>query len=269
MTQADGFDKVISADGTAIAYWRSGTGRPLVLVHGTTADHGRWGTVRALFEPYVELYAVDRRGRGASGDVEDYSLDREVEDVVAVVDAVAAEWGGPVDLLGHSYGGLCSLSAAQQTANVRRLVVYEAPVLATGVFPPGFAERIEALLDEDRREEVIVQFFREVLRVPDDQLSAMRALPAWSARVDAAPTILREERAVTAYRLDRSRLATSVVPTLLLAGSASLEFLRASTDALAELLPDVEVAVLEGQGHTAMDTAPQLFADTVLGFLRS
>jgi pimeloyl-ACP methyl ester carboxylesterase len=118
---------VKSADGTAIAYWSSGTGPPLVLVHGAMSDHQRW-RITPWLEPYHTVHAVDRRGRGGSGDGPDWSLEREVEDVIAVIEAVAAESGLPVDLLGHSLGGVLALRAAGRTDRVRRLVVYEAPV---------------------------------------------------------------------------------------------------------------------------------------------
>src|SRR5918994_4256030 len=101
-------ESVTSLDGTPIAYWRSGEGPPLVLVHGTSADHSRWAPVLPAFEERFTVYAVDRRGRGESGDSEDYSIEREFEDVAAVVDSIEA----PVNLLGHSYGAVCSLEAA-------------------------------------------------------------------------------------------------------------------------------------------------------------
>ena len=192
MASEQTLEKAISRDGTAVGYFRSGAGRPLVLVHGTTADHTRWDTVRDLFEPHLSLAAMDRRGRGATGDADAYAFEREVEDVVAVVDALARETGGPVDLLGHSYGGLCSLGAVLQTDNVRRLVVYEAPVLGEGVVPEGFLDQVAPLVDEGRFDEVLMMFFREVVLMPEDQLRAFRELPAWQARLGTAPTLARE-----------------------------------------------------------------------------
>ena len=268
MTTQQVMDKVLSSDGTPIAFWRSGRGRPLVLVHGTAADHSRWQSVRGLLEDHATLCAVDRRGRGQSGDAEDYDLGREVEDVVAVVDTVADEWGEPVDLLGHSYGAFIGLDVARRTPNLRRLALYEAPVvMSDAVYPAGFAPRIERLLAEDRRDEVVALFFREVVRMPEDQLSAFRQLPAWPARVAAAHTILREARATTSFRWEPESFAALSVPVLLLSGSVSPAFLRTATAAQADALPDVRVTVLEGQAHTAMDTAPELFADAVISFL--
>ena len=107
---------VTSKDGTPLAYWRCGEGPPLVLVHGTAADHSRWGPVLPAFEERFTVYAVDRRGRGGSGDSDEYAVEREFEDVAAVVDSL----GEPVNLLGHSYGALCALEAALLTRNVRQ-----------------------------------------------------------------------------------------------------------------------------------------------------
>jgi pimeloyl-ACP methyl ester carboxylesterase len=255
----------VSRDGTTIGYRRSGTGRPLVLVHGTTADHSRWQPIVPLLEPQVSVYAVDRRGRGASGDAEAYSIEREVEDVAAVVDAVADESGMSVDVFGHSYGALCSLEAARLTERVRRLVLYEAPVLYDAPSEAVLAQ-LEDLLADGRRDEVVATFFREVVGMADDDVEALRALPAWTARIAAAHTLTREERSA-ARPFDPARYADVAIPTLLLDGEVSPPYLRRSTEALAAALPDVRVAVLEGQHHVAIDTAPEAVVAAVLGFL--
>ncbi|CAG0989842.1 N-formylmaleamate deformylase [Methanosarcinales archaeon] len=115
-------DTVISKDGTPIAYQRSGRGSALVLIHGTTSDHSTtWKFILTSLEEHFIVYAMDRRGRGESGDGPAYSLDREAEDVAALVDSI----GQPVNVLGHSYGALCAIKAALLTNNIRRLILYE------------------------------------------------------------------------------------------------------------------------------------------------
>ncbi len=105
-------ETVISADGTPIACWLSGSGPPLVLVHGTAADHVRWAPVLPALEERFAVIAIDRRGRGRSGDGDGYAMEREFEDVAAV-----ADWAGDeTAVLGHSYGGNCALEAALLTA---------------------------------------------------------------------------------------------------------------------------------------------------------
>ena len=114
-----------SQDGTPIAAWQSGVGAPLLLVHGTTADHTVWTPVRAVLERHFSVWTLDRRGRGASGDAAAYALARESEDLAAVIDTI----GGAVHVLGHSFGGLCALEAALLTPHIGRLILYEPTVL--------------------------------------------------------------------------------------------------------------------------------------------
>jgi pimeloyl-ACP methyl ester carboxylesterase len=234
-------------DGTRIAYWRTGQGPVLILVHGATADHSRWETVLPLLEPHVTVYAMDRRGRGLSGDAADYRIQDEGADVTAVVEAVAEATGGPVDVLGHSYGGLCVLEAMALPGRIRRAVLYEA---GAGVpTEPGLAERLSGLLADGRREEVVT----ELLVV--------------AAGVAAAHTVVREVRAHDGYRLRPERFGSLTVPTLLLLGSDSPPGEAESTAVLAAALPGARVVTLEGQGHVAMLTAPGMFAAEVLSFL--
>src|SRR5688572_22738985 len=178
--------KFTSRDGTQIACEKSGAGPALVLVHGTSADRTRWAPVLPALSERFTVYACDRRGRGASGDGPAYAIEREFEDVAAVVDGI----GGPVDLLGHSYGAICALEAAARTQNLQRLVLYEPPIPAgVPITPPGVVDRLQALLDAGDRDGVVTTFLREVPRAPPDQLDRMRSLPAWQARIGAAGTI--------------------------------------------------------------------------------
>ena len=261
--------RVTSRDGTQIAYWTSGDGPPLVLVHGTTADHTRWRPVLPHLEPHVTVHAMDRRGRGASGDAAAYDLTREYEDVAAVVNAVAATSGSAVDLLGHSFGGLCAFEAALLTPNVRKLVLYEgwpAPNPDLLALTPDVERRMEALLADGMREAALEVFIREEVGMPDHEFAAYRALPAWQARIDAAHTILRESRTVPGFDAEEARRLT--MPVLLIVGADSPPALKCDYETVAEALPDPRVVVLEGQQHIAMDLVPEVFTSQVLRFLR-
>lgn len=258
-------DTVTSKDGTAIAYQRSGTGPPLILVHGTSASHTRWRPVLPAFEERFTVYAVDRRGRGESGDAHDYAIEREFEDVEAVIDAA----GDPVHLLGHSYGAICALEAALLTSNVRKLVLYEPPIPMADA-PLGddaVIERLQALLDEDDREAVVATFFREVVGMPEADLAMFRASPAWPARVAAAHTLPRELRSQRGYRFVAERFADFQIPTLLLLGGDSPRAFQLAGRQVDEALPNSRIGVMPGQQHIAMDTAPDLFVREVLAFL--
>jgi pimeloyl-ACP methyl ester carboxylesterase len=256
---------VTSKDGTPIAYWHSGQGPPLVLVHGTAADHGRWAPVLPAFEEHFTICAVDRRGRGGSGDSEDYAIEREFEDISAVVDSV----GEPTILLGHSYGALCALEAALLTTNVRKLVLYEPGIEVAGeqIYPQEVIEQLEALLEVGDRDGVVVTFMREVAGLPPETVESMRSQPTWQALVSAAHTIPRELRAGKAYSLDAERFGDLGVPTLLLSGGESAAALGKATEAVKETLSDSRIVVMAGQGHTAMDTGTNLFTTEVLRFV--
>jgi pimeloyl-ACP methyl ester carboxylesterase len=258
---------VVSSDGTPIAYWRSGRGNPLVVVHGGTSDHTRWDTLLPLLEPHLMVCTMDRRGRGESGDGGAYSLERERDDVAGVVDAVARDTGATVDLFGHSFGALASLEAALVASNLGRLVLYE-PALGVQALeiPPELIDRVEALAAAGQREEAVLTFFGSI-GMPDADMAALRAHPAWPVRVANAGTIGREARAVSAYQPQSDRLAAIAAPTLLLTGSESPPPVTAAVRQLAGSIPDAEVVVLEGQGHDALDTSPTLFVDALVRFL--
>lgn len=191
MTSADEstVTRVVSRDATEIAYWTSGNGPPLVLVHGTPADHTRWRPLLPYLEPHTIVHAMDRRGRGGSGDGPEYTLEREYEDVAAVVDAVAEASGSAVDVYGHSHGGFCAFGAATLTSNIRKLVLYEGwPVPNPAVFamPAEVEQRMDALLAEGDRDAVVETLFRHFELMSEEDLAAFRAAPSWPGRVAAA-----------------------------------------------------------------------------------
>lgn len=257
-------ETVTSRDGTQIAFARSGHGPPLVLVHGSTADHSRWDGIRAGLEADFTLFAMDRRGRGASGDAQDYTLDLEFDDVAAVVRAA----GPGASLLGHSFGALCAMEAARKIGDLRRLVLYE-PSFAVGgrpLYPPGLPGRLRALFDSGDRDGFLGTFFTEAAGVPEAQVAALRADPSWPARLASAHTALRE-MADGDYRFDPERFRGLEVPVLLLIGETSPASLTAPSLALHAALPDSRITVLKGQGHIAMTTAPEVVLQAVLDFL--
>jgi pimeloyl-ACP methyl ester carboxylesterase len=263
--------RVASRDGTQIGYWTSGEGPPLVLVHGATADHTRWRPLLPYLEPHATVHALDRRGRGASGDGPAYHLTREFEDVAAVVDAVAEASGSPVDLYGHSFGGLCAFGAATMTASIGRLVLYEGwpPVDPDRRrLPPGVGERLDALVAEGNNDAVVETMFREVVLMPAAEVAALRAQPSWAARTAAAPLLVRELRAIPDVPFDAGQAAKIAVPALVLTGSDSHDPFAADAEAVAAALPDARIVVLEGQRHVADILASELVAGHLLAFLR-
>ena len=262
---------VTSADGTRIAVFVSGAGRPLVVVPGTTSDHTTWRLAAPLLAPHVTVHAVDRRGRGASGDGSDYSLAKESDDVAAVVDAAAAAAGGPADRWATRTAGTSPCGAASRTANLRRLVLYEGwptPDVADRTIEPEALERLESLLAEGRREEVLETMYRDVVMMSEEEIAGLKAAPTWPARVAAAPTVPRELRAFGRQAFDPAQAARITVPVLLLVGEDSPEEIQADPDVVAAALPDATLRVLPGQAHIAHLTDPEGFAEQVLAFLR-
>jgi pimeloyl-ACP methyl ester carboxylesterase len=258
-------ETITSADGTTIGYEATGSGPPLLLVHGTTADHTRWAGILPQFQQHFTVHAMDRRGRGASTDDSDsYDIVREAEDVAAVVDAI----GQPVDVVGHSYGAVCSLEAAVLTDGIRKLVLYEPPI-PTGIpmYPPGLPDRMQALIEDGELEGALELFFREVVRMPDHELVEYRELPVWKQRIQLAPTIPREMAIDRSYSFDPKKFADLGVSVLLMLGGDSPPIFPAAIEAADAALPDSRVVVLPDQQHIAMDTDPELFLSEVRDFL--
>ncbi len=257
-------ETVHSQDGTSIAYQKTGTGPALVLVHGSTADHTRWNSILPALEKNFTVYAVDRRGRGNSGDSDTYELEREFEDVVAVVEAA----GSHVNLLGHSFGALCAMDAALRTGRLSKLILYEPvfPVEGVELYEPGARDKLEEIAKQGDREELLTSFFRDIVRMPESEITLLKGEPAWKARIAAAHTLVRE-MADEDYRFEPARFKDFTIPTLLLLGEKSPLFLKKPTEKLASVLPNNKVVILNGQGHAAMSTAPELFIREVMQFL--
>ena len=260
---------VTSADGTPIAVYTSGHGPSLVLVHGATADHTTFRVAGPLLERRYTLHAIDRRGRGASGDREPYAIEREFEDVAAVAEVIAAETGSPIGVVGHSYGGRCGLGAALRTDGIGWVVCYEgAPTPPDASYhPPGIEARLRVLLDSGNRAAALATFMTEVVGMDTEALERFRADPVWPVRVAAAPTILRELEAETAPAASLEALGPVRQPVLQLLGRDSLPAFHAATRALDERLANGRVIVIEGARHAAHHTHPAEFAAAIEGFV--
>lgn len=251
-----------SPDGVRIACQLQGEGTPLLMVHG--AGSGRWSfdLVRPHLEERFTLWALDRRGRGDSGDGDSHSIEREFDDVATVV----REAGPGALLFGHSYGGLVAAGAAAQLGDLPRLVLYEPPmggVLADEAWTTRFEQHVES----GDRDTAARDFMSEIGGYTDAEIEAMCGTPAWQARLDASDTVPRELRAEQAFGLDALRLGRLRTPTLLLIGSESPAWAHRSVAAFAGAMPDARVHTLEGQGHGAAVSAPELVAAELAGFL--
>jgi pimeloyl-ACP methyl ester carboxylesterase len=253
---------VTSPDGVSIACEVSGAGTPLVLVHGAGSARWSFELVRPELDDGFSVIAIDRRGRGDSTDGQGYELEREFDDVAAVV----RDAGEGTLLVGHSYGGLIAAGAAQLLDDLPRLVLYEPPmggVLASADLIDGW----ERLIREGERDLVVREFFREVAGYSEDDIEELARSPVWERRKQVSPTLTRELRSELAFNLDRAALARISAPTLLLLGSESPDWARRSTDAYSEAIPNAEVRILEGHGHGATTSGPRLLATELARFL--
>jgi pimeloyl-ACP methyl ester carboxylesterase len=256
---------VRSVDGTPLAVWIEGSGPPLVLVHGSIADHTTFDSfVEALRDGWT-TYALDRRGFGASGDAAVYSIERDFEDVAAVVDAVAARTGGPVALWGHSYGANCAMGGAARTSNVHHLVLYE-PSLGLS-YPPGSIEQIETALAAGNDEAAVTAVLVDILEMTDDEIDTFRSSPLWPTRLAAAHTVPRECRAEEGWIYQPGQFTTITVPTLFLTGSESVPVVTKATHVASAAIPHTQLRVLDGHGHFAHKTDPDMVAAIIGDFV--
>jgi len=261
---------VVSKDGTHIAFEKTGKGPPLVLLPaGGGNDHTRWelAGVREAFARQFTTYAVDTRGLGQSGDSDEYSLDREFEDVAAVVDSIDE----PVNLLGHSSGALLALNAALLTDNLRTLILYEPPIMVGEheLYSKEVLAELKRLLGMGEREQFLITFLQDVGGASTAEIDMLRKAPNWQNRVDAAHVILRGLQEVGHYRFDAARFAEMTIPTLLLTGSESSPPFRDATNLVHEALPNSRIVIFEGHGHVATLTATDRFIDEVISFINN
>jgi pimeloyl-ACP methyl ester carboxylesterase len=261
--------RVESRDGTEIGYVTSGEGPPLVLVHGALGDHTRWSPMLPFLEPSFTVHAMDRRGRGASGDHPDYDFNREVEDVAAVVDAIAESTGVKVDVLGSSVGGTFALQAASLTPHIGRLVLFEPPGREVMDLLPGHVlDRLDELLAADDREGVLQLAYRVIAGMSEAEIEHLRGQPEWPQRLAAAHTVPRELRTAPERMFDPEQADTVTAPTLVLLGDQTPEAYLRSAEAVVEAVPNARLTLLEGQNHGAEMFAPAVVAEPVLAFLR-
>jgi pimeloyl-ACP methyl ester carboxylesterase len=255
--------EVVSADGTRIGLLTAGAGPPLLLVHGGMGCIESWQSMWSMLTSHCRVTAMDRRGRGSSGDTGPYELRREFEDVAAVAAAMAGD--GPVDVFGHSYGATCALGAATLGAPVRRLALYEPAGPQTA--PPEWRERIVAMVDADKPGRAMMSFLTEVIRLTGEQIDALRNTAlGYDIMPIVTATMPREAGALASADL-RALAGAVTAPVLLILGAASPLWAGEITRELTATLPESKVAVLPGQDHLAIDAAPGRAAQALTGFL--
>ncbi|GAB3618505.1 alpha/beta hydrolase [Okibacterium endophyticum] len=248
-----------SADGTRIGYEKHGTGPCLILVTGATQyraiDSGTRELARALADSFT-VAVYDRRGRGESCDTPPYAVEREIEDIAALI----SMRGGEVRLFGHSSGAVLAVEAALAGLPISRLALYEPPLssedggTSAGTESDDYERRLNEHIDAGRHEQALVQFMVEAVGLPPEVPEQMKQSPMWPDLVAVAPT-LRYDHAimdrVAGSALDDGRWRSVTQPALVIDGDASQPFMRAAAERAARALPNAERVTLPGQDHGA------------------
>lgn len=243
-----GVEMVHSADGTSIAFERTGTGAPLVLVEpcGHYRDLSAFSGLRSQLAGQYTVYSYDRRGRGASSDAAVYAPEREVEDLAALI----ATADSPVFVYGYSSGALLALLAAARPLPVAKLALLEPPIREPGAAPDPLTAELAALVAEGRFSDVVEHFHRSI-GVPDEYIVQMRATPAFAKMTAVAHTFVYDCRISDA--ITSAQLATVETPTLVLDSAGSTNDLTRSAATVARLLPRGSHRSLPGQWHSVED----------------
>ncbi|MFG0284619.1 MAG: alpha/beta fold hydrolase [Phycisphaerales bacterium JB039] len=257
----------ISRDGTRIAYDRVGEGTPVILIGGALSHRS--------FPQFVELsrllsvrhtaIAYDRRGRGDSGDTAPYAVEREVEDVDALIGAV----GGSAHVWGWSSGAALALRAAASGLGIEKLALYEPPYMVGNVGhrpPPDHEAKLRELVSAGRRSDAVKFFMVQMVGVPRLMVAIMRLMPFWKKLLVTAHTLPYDAAVMGDFSLPREMIASVRIPTLIAAGEKSPPVLRNAALAVAETLPGAGHMVLAGQSH---NVSMKALAPALLDFFAS
>lgn len=259
---------VRSKDGTAVAFETSGEGPPIILIDGALCYRGS-GPSRPLAAELSRRFTVftyDRRGRGDSGDTAPYAVEREVEDIGALVQ----EAGGSAHFYGVSSGAALALEAAQRGVGVDRLALYEAPFIvddSRAPLPPDYRAQLETFVKSNRRGDAVRLFLRQV-GLPRALIALMRFMPVWRKVTGIAHTLPYDAAVMgdtqAGNPLPADRWGDIQVPTLALVGGKSGGWMHNGMRALADILPSAQYQVLDGQSHMVK---PRVLAPVLMGFL--
>lgn len=255
-------EQVTSKDGTTIAFDRLGQGPVVILVSGGSVDRSSLAALADLLAQHFTVFNYDRRGRGPSGDTPPYAVEREVEDIDAVVEAA----GGSAYLFGSSSGAALALEAARQLPNrITKLALWEPPYIPEGFPrpPADTAKTFSDLVAAGKRGDAAEYFMAKVVDMPPEFVAQARSSPWWPAQEALAHTLAYDATIMGDYSLPTERAAQVTIPTLVLDGGASFPFLHPTAQALAAALPNGRQRTLEGQSH---DVAAKVLAPSLTEF---
>ena len=246
---------VTSKDGTRIAYEQSGQGPALVIVCGVLGDHHQHAGLAQLLASHFTVYNIDRRGHGESGFTEPYAVEREIEDI----DALITEAGGSAFVYGSSGTGVLSMyaAAADLSPKMKKLAVWEPPYILEGSRPPvqqGYQEQLARLLREGHKGDMIELFLTKAVGMPAEFVAPMRQSPFWAAQEAFAPTLVYDATLMGDYSLPKERIAKATVETLVIDGG-TVPWMSQAAQAVADTLPHAHRRTIAGQPHNVADEA--------------
>lgn len=258
---------VMSKDGTTIAFDRSGQGPALILVGGAFQNRAidpPTAQLAALLAEQFTVFHYDRRGRGESSDTQPYAMEREIEDLEALIH----EAGGSACVFGMSSGGALALDAAARGLAITRLAVYEVPFNSGDEqarrAAESYTKQLTALLNEGRRGDAVA-LAMTTWGAPAEAIAGMRQTPIWSLFEVVAPTLAYDNDIMGDGAVPAQRLAAIRVPTLVMAGGLSPAFMQDAAQTVAHALLNAQLRTLEGQTH---DVAPQILAPVLVEFFQ-
>lgn len=261
-------NKATSADGTEIAYDTYGDGPPVVLISGafSTRTHQVVNTFAELLSPSLTVYAYDRRGRGDSGDIAPYAVQREVEDLAAVIDAA----GGSASVYGLASGATLAFEAAAAGLAITKLALQEPPYVAGDDeprTPPRFADELAEACADGRRGDAVALFMTRQLGIPAEAIADMRHSLTWETLEALAHTLAYDATITGDGSVPAERAAAVRAETIVIAGANSPEWMRTGARAIADVIPGAKYRPLEGMDHFSMD--PNTVAPVLVEFLRN
>ena len=241
---------VHSKDGTAIAFDKLGSGEPVILVDGALCSRsfGPLPKLAPLLAPHFTVFHYDRRGRNESGDTPPYAVERELEDIEALI----AQAGGSASVFGISSGAALALAAAARGANIKKLALYEPPFVAVSsarTVPSDSAAQLSRLIALGRRGDAVKFFLEDMVGMPAIFAYIMRVLPVWPKLKAVAHTLPYDAAVLGDFSLPKERAASVSVPTLAIGGEKSPVELRSAVSALAQTVPRAKLRMLKGQTH--------------------
>ena len=233
--------KASSRDGTAIAFDRVGNGPPVILVVGAFNDRMKGAPLAAFLSPGFTVFTYDRRGRGDSGDSANYAVEREIEDLDAVIHAA----GGSAFVMGYSSGAVLALQAAARGVAITKLALYDAPPVQLAEHANSLAELVLA----GHRGAAVEYFQTRVVGIPAHVVEQLRNAPFRPALEAMAHTLVYDATIMSEARLTAEQGANIRQPTLAIAGGAGPAFMRENSAAIAASLPNARAVTLEGETH--------------------